>query len=48
MHQNNNLSINNSEMGKAYMTAEDPTPQKRDANTQRYEDILVPLGSILV
>ena len=42
------LSINNSALGKAYMTVEDPN-HKRDSNDpQRYEDILVPLGSVMI
>ena len=42
----NNLSLNSVVNDKAYMTAEDP--KDRPINAQRYEEILVPLGSVML
>ena len=41
----NNLSLNSVTNNKAYMTAEEP---ERPINAQRYEEILVPLGSVMM
>jgi hypothetical protein len=47
LNPQNNLSLHSVTNNKAYMTAEDPD-RPTIINAQRYEEILVPLGSVMM